>query len=119
MATHPYEGPSEAEAIQLAEEKRRMEEEEEKQRIVIAQKEKEEFEHQQQVEAEKEKVMYLTSKRLCTMDSNCPGFTLGNQPSICRECGFSDVYHTIVVADADADTDDELNGEDTEKVESS
>ena len=118
MATHPYEGPSEAEAIQLAEEKRRMEEEEEKQRIAIAQKEKEEFEHQQQVEAEKEKVMYLTSKRLCTMDSNCPGFTLSNQPSICRECGFSDVCHTIVVADADAD-DDELNDEDTEKVESS
>ena len=93
-----------------------MEEEEEKQRIVIAQKEKEEFEHQQQVEAEKEKVMYLTSKRLCTMDSNCPGFTLGNQPSICRECGFSDVYHTIVVADDDAAADDD---EDTEKVESS
>ena len=59
-----------------------MEEEEEKQQMAMAQKDKEELERQQQVEAEKEKVMYLTSKRLCTMDADCPGFTLGNQPDL-------------------------------------
>ena len=46
---------------------------------------------------ERNKIKFLTSCRLCTMDPKCPGFTYEpNQPSICRECGYSVVYHTIV-----------------------
>ena len=58
----------------------------------------EELKRLQEVEAEKKKIRYLTSKRLCTMDPKCPGFTYETtQPSLCRECGFSVAYHTIVV----------------------
>ena len=36
------------------------------------------------------------------MDCTCPGFTYdANIPSICREYGFSVVYHTIVVEERD------------------
>ena len=97
VATHPYDGPSEVEALKLAEQERKREEEKEKKRETKAQEEEEKLKHREQIEAEKKKIQYLTSKRLCTMDPKCPGFTYeATQPSKCRECGFSVVYHTIV-----------------------
>lgn len=100
VATHPYDGPSEEEALRLTREQRLREMEEEKRRNVERQAREEELKRLQDIEAEKNKIRYLTSKRLCTMDPKCPGFTYEpNQPSICRECGFSVVYHTIVADD--------------------
>ena len=100
VSTHPYNGPTEAETLKLAEEKRVQEEEKKERQMVSSQMEKDELKRQGQEEAEMKKIEFLTSRRLCTMDSNCTGFTYDtNQPSICRECGFSVVYHTIVVDD--------------------
>ena len=100
VATHPYKGPSEVEALKLADEERIREEEEEKKRQTMAQEEEEELKHRELIESERNKIQYLTSKRLCSMDPKCPGFTYETtQPSLCRECGFSVVYHTIVDAD--------------------
>jgi len=97
VATHPYDGPSEEEALQLAEEQRSREFEEEKRQESLRQAKEEETKRQREAMAEKEKIQYLTSRRLCTLDPKCPGFTYETtQPSVCRECGFSVVYHTIV-----------------------
>ena len=61
----------------------------------------------EEIETEKKKIEYLTSKRLCTMDPNCPGFTYEpNQPSICRECGFSVTFHTVVAGDERDETNE-------------
>jgi len=68
--------------------------------MVSSQMEKDELKRLGQEETEMKKIEFLTSRRLCTMDGDCSGFTYdSNQPSICRECGFSVVYHTIVVDD--------------------
>ncbi|KAL9185640.1 hypothetical protein ACHAXT_003417 [Thalassiosira profunda] len=97
IATHPYTGPTEEEANKLAEERRMHDEADRTKRAAQAQAEADERKRIEEVEAEKRKIEYLTSRRLCTMDRKCPGFTYEtNQPSICRECGFSVVYHTIV-----------------------
>ncbi|KAL7526361.1 hypothetical protein ACHAXR_001450, partial [Thalassiosira sp. AJA248-18] len=98
VATHPYNGPTEEEALKLAEEKRvKQAEEGERQKELMRAKE-DELKRLEEIETEKKKIQFLTSKRLCTMDPKCPGFTYEtNQPSMCRECGFSVVYHTIVV----------------------
>jgi len=107
VATHPYNGPSEEEANQLAREQQLRELEEEKRKQKLIQAREAELKWLQEIEAEKKKIQYLTSKRLCTMDPKCPGFTYeANQPSICRECGFSVVYHTIV-ADEPGDDKEE------------
>ena len=100
VSTHPYNGLTEAETIKLAEEKRVKEEEEKERQEALAQTEKNELKRLGQEEAEMKKIEFLTSRRLCSLDDKCPGFTYDtNQPSICRECGFSVVYHTIVVDD--------------------
>ena len=100
VSTHPYTGPTEAETHRLAEEKRVHEEEDRERQMVSAQLEKDKLTRLGEEDAEMKKIEFLTSRRLCTMDDNCPGFTYDtNQPSICRECGFSVVYHTIVVDD--------------------
>ena len=98
MSTHPYNGPTEEEALKLAKLKRLREEDENRRLAASARAREEEMKRIAEIEAENQKIKYLTSKRLCTMDPKCPGFTYEtNQPSICRECGFSVVYHTIVV----------------------
>ena len=100
---------SEEEALQLAEEQRIRELEEEKIQESLRRSREEELKRRQEAEAEKEKIRFLTSRRLCTMDPNCPGFTYeATQPSMCRECGFSVVYHTIV-----ADKSNEIGEEKT------
>lgn len=100
VSTHPYIGLTEAETLKLAEEKRVREEEEKERQVALEQTEKDELKRLGKEEAETKKIEFLTSRRLCTFDSSCPGFTYDtNQPSICRECGFSVVYHTIVVED--------------------
>ena len=97
VSTQTYTGPTEEEALKLAEERKIKEMEEEKRQKAILRAKEEELKRLQEIEAEKEKIQYLTSKRLCTMDPKCPGFTYEtNQPSICRECGYSVVYHTVV-----------------------
>ncbi|KAL7546829.1 hypothetical protein ACHAWF_010163 [Thalassiosira exigua] len=98
VATSAYDGPSEKEALAMAEEKRRRDEEEQMRQEELRRAREEELRQLREIEAEREKVRYLTSRRLCTMDPECPGFAYEtNQPSICRECGFSVVYHTVVV----------------------
>ena len=100
VSTHPYNGLTEVETLKLAEEKRVKEEEEKDRQGALAQTKKNELKRLGQEEAEMKKIEFLTSRRLCTYDDKCPGFTYDtNQPSICRECGFSVVYHTIVVDD--------------------
>mmetsp|Transcript_10441 Transcript_10441/g.15824 ORF Transcript_10441/g.15824 Transcript_10441/m.15824 type:complete len:99 (+) Transcript_10441:2103-2399(+) len=92
--------------IKLLETKRRKEQEgkEEEARLLLAREEEEK--RQREADAEKKKIRYLTSKRLCTMDSTCPGFTYeSSTPSVCRECGYSVAFHTIV-----ADEKDDNNG---------
>ena len=97
VATHPYDGPSEEEMIKLLEVKHRKEQEEKEEEARLLQAQQEEATRQREAEEEKEKIRYLTSKRLCTMDSTCPGFTYASStPSICRECGHSVAFHTIV-----------------------
>jgi alpha-tubulin suppressor-like RCC1 family protein len=102
VATYPYDGPSEAEELKLSDERRIRDEEESARKELSIKAVEDDIKRCKEIEAERMKIEYLTSKRLCSMDCACPGFTYdANQPSICRECGFSVVYHTIVV--------DELN----------
>ncbi|KAL3777378.1 hypothetical protein ACHAWO_009685 [Cyclotella atomus] len=107
VATSPYDGPTEEEALRVLEMHRQRDEAERKHREAVRLAKEEELMRLRKEEMERKKIRYLTSKRLCTMDPRCPGFTYeSNQPSVCRECGFSVVYHTIVV---DQDDDDEEN----------
>ncbi len=100
VPTYPYDGPTEAESLKLAEEHRQREEEESKRLQALLEAEDAETKRRQEEDAEKKKIQYLTSKRLCTMDPTCPGFAYEpNQPSICRECGFSVQFHTKIVQD--------------------
>ena len=102
VATHPYDGPTEAEAIRLADERKIIVEEENKRLELLIKVEDDDMKRREVIEAERTKIKYLTSKRLCSMDCTCPGFTYdANLPSICRDCGFSVVYHTIVVEERD------------------
>lgn len=97
VATHPYEGPTEQEMIKLLETKHLKEQEEKKEQARLLQVQEDEAARQREAEAEKIKILYLTSKRLCTVDPTCPGFTYEpSKPSICRECGYSVAFHTIV-----------------------
>lgn len=105
VATHPYEGPSEQEMIKLLETKRRKEQEEKEEEARVLRAREEEENRQREADAEKEKIRYLTSKRLCTMDSTCPGFTYeSSTPSVCRECGYSVAFHTIVASEQNDNT---------------
>lgn len=100
VATHPYTGPSEKEILVLAEMKRRKELEEKEEQARIQREQEEEEKRQREIQEEKEKIYYLTSKRLCTLDESCPGFTYdSSKPSICKECGYSVSFHTIVADD--------------------
>jgi hypothetical protein len=83
---------------------RQRDEAEQKRQEAIRLAKEEELMRLREEEIERRKIRYLTSKRLCTMNPRCPGFTYeSNQPSVCRECGFSVVYHTIVVDQDDGD----------------
>jgi len=107
VATYRYDGPSEEEALEILEVHRMRDEAERKRQEVLQRAKKDELRRLREEELERKKIAFLTSKRLCTMDPKCPGFTYeSSQPSICRECGFSVVYHTIVV-DEDPDEDGE------------
>lgn len=107
VATYPYDGPSEEEALEILEIHRKRDEAERTRQKALQQAKEDELRRLQEEELERKKIQYLTSKRLCTMDPKCPGFTYeSSQPSICRECGFSVVYHTIVV-DEEQDVDGE------------
>jgi hypothetical protein len=110
VATYPYHGPSEEEALQILEMRRQREAAERNRQEAILRAKEDELRRLRQEEIERKKIKYLTSKRLCTMDPKCPGFTYeSSQPSICRECGFSVVYHTIVVDEKDEDGDGQSN----------
>lgn len=104
VATHPYDGLTENEALELFDAKRRREEAERQLQEALLRAEEDELRQIQEQETERMKIRYLTSKRLCTMDPKCPGFTYDTQrPSLCRTCGFSVAYHTIVVDEPDTD----------------
>jgi len=97
VATHPYSGPSEQEALRLRAEQRLQEAESEKALLAQRQEEAEQQERLRQENAEQEKVMFLTTRRKCSIDKTCPGFVYdATQPSMCRECGYSIAYHTEV-----------------------
>jgi alpha-tubulin suppressor-like RCC1 family protein len=102
VTTHPFDGPSEEEMIKLLETKHRKEQEEKEEQEILLKAQEQEATKQWKIEAEKKKIRYLTSKRLCTMEPNCPGFTYeSTKPSICRECGYSVAFHTIVADEGD------------------
>lgn len=50
-----------------------------------------------------ENISFLTSTRLCILcegNNKCTGFQVhSSKPSICKECGHSSVYHTIIKSD--------------------
>lgn len=88
--------------IKLLETKHRKEQEEKEEQEILLKAQEQEATKQWKIEAEKKKIRYLTSKRLCTMEPNCPGFTYeSTKPSICRECGYSVAFHTIVADEGD------------------
>ena len=81
--------------MKLAKEQKLREEEERKQQDSIRKAREMELKRLEEIEAENEKIKFLTSRRLCTMDPSCPGFTYDpNQQNMCRECGHSVVFHT-------------------------
>jgi alpha-tubulin suppressor-like RCC1 family protein len=98
VATYPYEGPSEEVAKKLTEEhalrleEQRLAEEEEERR------KRKELRRLAKDKRKEDELQFLTGKRLCTLDPNCPGFQVhALKPNICKECGFSSAYHTIIV----------------------
>ena len=102
VVTHPYDGPTEAEALKLADERIIIVKEENKRLELSIKAEEDDIYRHEEIEAEKTKIKNLTSKLLCLMDCSCPGFTyVVNLPSICRESGLSVVYHTVVVEERD------------------
>ena len=102
VAMHPYDGPTEAKALKLADERRIIVEEENKLLELSIKAEEDDIYRHEEIEAEKAKIKNLTSKLLCSMDCSCPGFTYdANLPSICRECGLSVVYHTVAIEESD------------------
>jgi len=104
VATYPYDGSSEEEAIKIMEQKRLRDEAEKSIQEELERQKEDKLKRQRDADMERKKILYLTSKRLCMLDPKCPGFTYEtNQQSICRECGFSVVYHTIVVDESNED----------------
>lgn len=110
VATYPYEGPSEEVAKKLTEEhtlrleEQRLQEEEEERR------KRKDLRRQAKNKKKEDELQFLTGKRLCTLDPNCPGFQVhALKPNICKECGFSSAYHTIIVEE------EENKGEATSK----
>jgi len=98
VATYPYDGPPEVEAIHLMEEhkiKLKLN------NIQLAKNAREKEETQQNNILKDEayqRIKFLTAKRLCSIDPRCPGFQVHPlKSSICRECGHSETYHTVVV----------------------
>jgi hypothetical protein len=98
VATFPYQGPSEVEANRFLQEhsskmkRLRFEHEEDVQRHTETQR------NAELNEEAYERVKFLTAKRLCSIDPTCPGFQVhAEKPSLCRECGHSEAYHSIVV----------------------
>ena len=97
MATHPYEGPSEQDVLQFSLKQRLQEAEAAKALLAQRQEEADKEEKLRKENAERTKVRLLTARRKCSIDKTCPGFGYdANQPSMCRECGYSIAYHTEV-----------------------
>ena len=98
VATYPYEGPSEEVAQKLMEEQKIRQEEERLREEEEERRRKKELRRQAKDKAKDDELQFLTGKRLCSLDPNCPGFQVhALKPNICKECGFSSAYHTIIV----------------------
>lgn len=102
VATHPYSGPSEQEALYLSAKQRLREAETKKALLAQRQEDAEKQERLRKENEEQSKVRFLTSRRKCRIDETCPGFVYDPaQPSMCRECGYSIVYHTEVEVESE------------------
>lgn len=98
VATSPYEGPTEQAAMNLMEEHEREELEKRLERERMTQIREREAQEAAARDKKREEIMFLTSRRFCTLDPTCPGFQVhAEKPSICKECGHSSAYHTITV----------------------
>ena len=100
VATYPYEGPSEEVAKKLTEEHKLRQEEERIREEEEARRRRKDLRRLAKEKAKEDEMQFLTGKRLCSLDPNCPGFQVhALKPNICKECGFSSAYHTIIVED--------------------
>lgn len=102
VATHPYSGPSEQEALHLSAKQRLREAETKKALLAQRQEDAEKQERLRKENEEQSKVRFLTSRRKCSLDKTCQGFAYDvTQPSMCRECGYSIAYHTEVEVESE------------------
>mmetsp|Transcript_44779 Transcript_44779/g.136661 ORF Transcript_44779/g.136661 Transcript_44779/m.136661 type:complete len:243 (-) Transcript_44779:481-1209(-) len=98
VATHPYEGPTEKTAKSLMGDHEREELEKRLERERLAEIREREAQEAAAKDRKREEIMFLTSRRFCSLDPSCPGFQVhAEKPSICKECGHSSAYHTITV----------------------
>jgi alpha-tubulin suppressor-like RCC1 family protein len=98
VATYPYEGPSEDVAQKLMEEQIFRQEEERLREEEEERRKKKDLRMLASEKAKDAELEFLTGKRLCSLDPNCPGFQVHSlKPNICKECGFSSAYHTTIV----------------------
>lgn len=105
VATFPYTGPDEKTALKLMSENKKIEEIEMKKQIKRQTQLDSMNQRIYETKKQFEEIKFLTAKRRCILDPNCPGFQAhASKPSICKECGHSSVYHTILV---DSEENDE------------
>ncbi|GMI03818.1 hypothetical protein TrLO_g11018 [Triparma laevis f. longispina] len=98
VATYPYEGPSEEVAKKLTEEHKLRQEEQKLKEEEEARRRRKDLRRLAKQKQKDDEMQFLTGKRLCSLDPNCPGFQVhALKPNICKECGFSSAYHTIIV----------------------
>jgi hypothetical protein len=106
VATYAYEGPQEDVAKKLMEEIKLREEEEELRQEEERREEAQQRKRDQKDEETQHELEYLTSKRLCSLDPDCPGFEYhAFKPNICKNCGYSNAYHNVVPDDSNSVTE--------------
>ena len=90
VATYPYEGPSEEVAQKLMEELTLRQEEEKLRQEEEDRRARKDLRRMAKNKAKDDELQFLTGKRLCSLDPNCPGFQVhALKPNICKECGYS------------------------------
>ncbi len=99
VATDRYMGPDEKEAVDLMEQHMIEVKEERAKNAQEMMREKQREEFRRIINERENEVRFLAGKRECTL-CDCKAFQVkSSQPSICRECGHSSIYHTLKVED--------------------
>lgn len=85
VATYPYEGPSEEVAKKLMEELKLRQEEEKLRQEEEERRARKDLRRQAKHRKKEDELQFLTGKRLCSLDPNCPGFQVhALKPNICK-----------------------------------